>query len=141
VATIGDRRRAESDLTKSEQRAKKLSVQPLSASDRMRYLDEWRVCQARFVDDPPGALDDADSILTNIMRSRGLSGDDPDERLIDVCAAYPNHSSAFRESHDIMERHHRGTATTEDLRKAFVSYRALFDEMLGGHDEELRRAS
>ena len=141
VATLGDRRRAESELAQSELRVKKLIVQPLSASERMRFMDEWRTCQARFVDDPSGAVDDADRILKNIMRARGLSADDPEQRMVDVCAAYPHHSTAFRESHDIFMRHRRGDATTEDLRKAFVNYRSLFDEMLGGKNEELRRAS
>jgi hypothetical protein len=141
VATIGDRRRAESELALSEQRVKKLTVRPLSASDRIRFQDEWRMCQARFVDDPSGAVDDADRILNDIMRVRGLSVDNPDDRMVDVVAAYPHQASAFRDSHDILIRHHRGIATTEDLRKAFVNYRSLFDDMLGGQDEELRRAS
>ncbi|PYS36110.1 MAG: hypothetical protein DMG14_25435, partial [Acidobacteria bacterium] len=63
------------------------------------------------------------------------------DRLTDVCAAYPDQSSAYREANDIVVRHRRGDASTEDLRKAFVHFRALFDEILGGHDEELKRTA
>jgi hypothetical protein len=104
-------------------------------------MDEWRLCQARFVDDPTGAVNQADQIVTTIMRTRGYAVDDPYDRVADVCAAYPNHAGGFREANEIVVRHHRGEASTEDLRRAFVNFRALFDEMLGGQDEELKRAS
>ena len=141
ITELGSRRRAESELTQSEARAEKLKARPLNATDRTRFLEEWRLCQARFVDDPAGAVDDADRIVTVIMQTRGYTADDPYNRVVDVSAAYPNHASAFREANDIVVRHHRGNASTEDLRKAFVNFRDLFDEMLRGGDEELKRAS
>jgi hypothetical protein len=141
ISALGNRRRAESELAKSELRVEQVKVRPLSASDRMRFMEEWRLCQARFVDDPTGAVNEADQIVTNIMRTRGYAVDDPYDRVADVCAAYPDHATAFRDANEIVVRHHRGNASTEDLRRAFVNFRALFDEMLGGQDEELKRAS
>ena len=134
------RRRAESELARRERSVQK-DVRPLTASERAKFLEEWKLCQARFVDDPPGALSEADRILSDIMRTRGYAADDPYNRLTDVCAAYPDQSSAYREANDIVVRHRRGDASTEDLRKAFVHFRALFDEILGGHDEELKRTA
>jgi hypothetical protein len=49
--------------------------------------------------------------------------------------------TSYRLANEIVSRHRRGEASTEDLRKAFVHYRKLFDEVLGGYDEELKRAS
>ena len=141
VTELGNRRRAESDLARSEARVQKLKVRPLSASDRAKFLDEWRLCQARFVDDPAGAVNDADRIVTEIMRTRGYAVDDPYDRVTDVCAAYPAQAANYREANDIVIRHHRGNTSTEDLRKAFVHFRSLFDEMLVGGEQELRRAS
>jgi hypothetical protein len=141
IAERGDRRRAEAELASSEKRAEELRVRPLSPSDRTRFLAEWRLVQSRFVDDPAGAVDDADRIVTEIMRTRGYSVDDPYDRVADVSAAYPSQASAYREANDIVTRHRRGNASTEDLRTAFVRFRSLFDEMLGGQDEELKRAS
>jgi hypothetical protein len=140
VSTFG-RRRAEADLSRSEKRVEKLRTRSLSASDRARFLEEWRLCQARFVDDPVGAVEDADGILLNIMRARGYSADDPYDRITDISAAYPDHAGAYREATDIFVRHRRGDASTEDLRRAFVNYRHLFDDILGGRDEELRRVA
>jgi hypothetical protein len=141
IAERGDRRRAESELAYSEMKAEKLKVLPFSPTDRTRFLAEWRLCQSRFVDDPAGAVNDADRIVTDIMRTRGYAVDDPYDRVADVSAAYPNQASAYREASDIVIRHSRGNASTEDLRRAFVDFRSLFDEMLGGQDEELKRAS
>ena len=36
----------------------------------------------------------------------------------------------YRAGHEIALRHNRGQASTEDLRKAMVHYRSLFDELL-----------
>jgi hypothetical protein len=142
IADRGNRRMAESELTESENRARKLRVQALSSSDRMKFIEEWRLCQARFVDDPSGAVDDADDLVTTIMRTRGYAVDDPYDRVADVSAAYPNQANSYRRANDIIVRHHRGNASTEDLRRAFMDFRALFDEMLAGPEEqELRRAS
>ena len=141
VAEVGDRRRAESDLARSEARVQKVKVRPLSASDRTKFLEEWRLCQARFVDDPSGAVNDADRIVLEIMRTRGYAVDDPYDRVTDVCAAYPDQAADYREANEIVIRHHRGNASTEDLRKAFVHFRSLFDAMLVGHEDEVKRAS
>jgi hypothetical protein len=141
IAERGGRRRAESELVKSEAKAEKLKVQPLSPSERTKFLGEWRLCQARFVDDPAGAVNEADRIVTEIMRVRGYAVDDPYDRVVDVCAAYPDHAPAYREANEIVVRQPSGDASTEDLRRAFVNFRSLFDEMLGGQDEELKRAS
>jgi hypothetical protein len=141
VATFGDRRRAESELARSETRVRKLKVRALSASGRENFLDQWRLCQARFVDDPAGAVEEADRILIDIMRARGYAVDDPYVRLTDICAAYPHHASAYHEANDIMIQYRRGESSTEGLRKAFINFRSFFDEILGGQDEELKRAA
>jgi len=137
----GDRRRAEAELTEREARVQELKHRPLSSSERARLIEEWRRCQARFVDDPEGAVDDADQLLSDIMRTRGYRIEDRNDRLADLCAAYPDRASDFRQTNELFIKHRSGNASTEELRKAFVHFRTLFDEMLGGHDEELKRAS
>jgi len=134
------RRQAEAALAESEIRTAKVKTQPLSASDRARFTEEWRLCQARFVDDPPGAVDDADHILTNVMRTRGYAVDDPNDRVTDVVSAYPERADDYRRANEIIIRRHRGEASTEELRKAFMHFRSLFDEILGDYDEHKRAA-
>ena len=137
----GDQRRAETELTEREARVQKVKHQPLSSSERSRFIHEWRICQARFVDDPAGAVDDADQLLSDIMHARGYSIDDRNDRLADLCAAYPDRASDFRQTHELFIKSQSGNASTEELRKAFVHFRSLFDEMLATHDEQLKRVS
>ena len=99
------------------------------------------MCQAQFVDDPSGAVDRADQLLVDIMRMRGYAIDNPYERMMDIAAAYPNHAAKYREAGQILARHRRSEASTEELRTAFLHYRTLFDDLLGGYDEEFRKAS
>jgi hypothetical protein len=141
MAEFGDRRTAETELKRREERLRHLQLRPLSLPDRQRFTAHWMTCQARFVDDPEGALDDADRLLTDIIRARGYASDSTYDRMADISAAYPQHASRYRMAETIVARHQRGEGSTEDLRKAFVHYRELFDEILGGQDEELERAS
>jgi hypothetical protein len=143
VAEIGDQRRAESDLSRREQHIRKAKIHPLTVSDRQKFREQWRSCQARFVDDPLGAVRQADDLVTHIMRARGYSFDSHKERLDDISAAYPNHIEQCRFAEAVAKQRASTSApvSTEDLRKAFVHYRALFDEMLEVKDEEHKRAS
>ena len=141
VAETGDRRRAEAELAQREQRVRKLDIRPLSVSDRQRYSQQWMQCQAQFVDDPAGAVNAADELLTEVIRARGYAADNPYDRIADISAAYPQQAPGYRLADELQTRYRRGEGSTEDLRKAFVHYRFIFDEILGGQDEELKRAS
>jgi hypothetical protein len=141
VLGTGNRRRAEAELAQREALAKELRERPLHSSEREKFMSEWKMCQAQFVDDPSGAVERADQLLVAIMQTRGYSIDNPYERMMDIAAAYPHHASKYREAGEILSRHRRSEASTEELRTAFLHYRTLFDDLLGGYDEELRKAS
>jgi hypothetical protein len=47
----------------------------------------------------------------------------------------------LREARQVVDAHTSGRASTEDLRKALIHYRALFDELIGGKHEEFKRVS
>ena len=141
VIGIGSRRRAEAELTRRETQAKELRARPLHPADQDRFLSEWKMCQAQFVDDPAGAVDSADRLLLEIMRTRGYTVNTVPERMMDVAAAYPEHAARYREACQILERDHQHEASTEELRTAFLHFRTLFEDLLGGYDEELKQAS
>jgi hypothetical protein len=141
VAETGNRRRAEAELAHREQRVRKLDIRPLSVSDRQRYSQKWMQCQTQFVDDPEGAVEAADDLLTEVIRARGYAADNPFDRIADISAAYPQQAPSYRLADELQTRYRRGQGSTEDLRNAFVHYRDIFDEILGDHDEELKRAS
>jgi len=141
IAALGSRSRAERELAGSQLRVEKSRFHSLNPSDRMMFLYSWRLCQSQFVDDPAGALDAADSIVTNLMRMRGYAVDSPDDRQADVCAAYPKLAAPYREANEIRLRHKQGIASTRELRTAFVNLRSLFDELVGEPEVEQKQAS
>ena len=75
------------------------------------------------------------------MQTRGYPMADFDQRAADISVDHPVVVENYRAGHDIALRESRGQASTEDLRKAMVHYRALFEELLGsgGADEPLSR--
>ncbi|MGE5834140.1 MAG: hypothetical protein ACM4AI_06650 [Acidobacteriota bacterium] len=86
--------------------------------------------QSKFVDDPAAAVAEADALVGDLMHTRGYPLTDFERRVEDVSvdhAAVVNH---YREAHAIAVRHARNEASTEDLRKAIVHYRALFEDLL-----------
>jgi hypothetical protein len=130
VAEHGDRRQAESALEARERRVKELDIRSLSSSDRERFAQSWRSVQAQFVDDPGGAIQEADRLVGELMRGRGYPVGDFEERAADISVDHPHVIENYRAAHDIALRQHRAQADTEDLRKAMVHYRSLFEELL-----------
>jgi len=141
IAETGSRRAAESELARREERIHNLDIRPLSGSDKQRFRDQWVLCQTQFVDDPADAVNAADALLTDVLRARGYAADNPYDRISDITVAYPRHSTRYRSAEELVTRHRRGQGSTEDLRRAFVHYRPLFDEIFGGQDEVLKRAA
>jgi hypothetical protein len=141
VDEAGSRRDAERELQDREHRRDEFDIQPLSAAARERYANEWESVQARFVDTPEGAVRDADRLVQQAMGERGYPVDDDfDRRAADLSVDHPQVVSNFREGHALWEGYERGDGSTEDLRRAMVHYRSLFEELLTAEPvEEVRR--
>ena len=71
VGDAGDQRVAEKELVARERMRKKLDIVELSPEAREMYSEHWRTVQSSFVDDPTGAVGDADHLVTQVMRERG----------------------------------------------------------------------
>jgi hypothetical protein len=140
VEERGDRRGAERELAERERQREKLDIVPLSAESRDRYAESWRTVQTRFVDDPAGAAREADRLVTDVMRERGYPIDDFDQRAADISVDHPEVVQNYRAGHDLYLKEDRGEADTEDLRQAFVHYRALFDELLETREGAVQEA-
>ena len=56
VQESGSAARGEERLAKLEQRVERFNIHPLSSSDRSRFVEAWRLVQAKFVDAPEAAL-------------------------------------------------------------------------------------
>jgi hypothetical protein len=120
-----DRSEAEAELEGRARRRDELDVQPLSHAARERYLAEWRRVQARFVDDPAGAVSQSDALIQSVMRERGYPVEDFDQRAADVSVDHPNVIENYRAGHRLA-----GSSDTEDQRQAMVHHRALFEELV-----------
>jgi len=124
------RREAERELREREARHDELDLRPLSDAARQRYTQQWQEMQSGFVDRPQVAVADADRLITDLMRERGYPVDDFDTRSELVSVDHPDVVENYRTAHGIAVRTVEGRASTEDLRQAVISYRALFEEML-----------
>jgi hypothetical protein len=124
------RREAERDLRDRESRHDELELHPLSDASRQRYSQQWQEMQSGFVDRPQVAVADADRLITDLMRERGYPVDDFDTRSELVSVDHPDVVENYRTAHGIAVRTVEGRTSTEDLRQAVISYRALFEEML-----------
>jgi hypothetical protein len=143
VKETGDRGEAEKELRDRELRHDDLDIRPLSETARERYAEEWQGVQARFVDDPEGAVGAADSLVQQAMQERGYPTDaDFERRAADVSVDYPDVVENYREGHGLWDRYSRadGDGETEDLRQAMVHFRLLFEELLEGErvEQEVR---
>jgi hypothetical protein len=130
VNELGSRSKAERDLERREKHVQRLNIRPLAPAARDRFAEAWREDQARFVDDPKGAVIEADRLVAEVMRERGYPVADFEQRVDDISVDHPHLVQNYRAAREIVVRHKRGEASTEDLRQALVYYRALFDELL-----------
>jgi hypothetical protein len=136
VEDAGDRREGERELEARQKRVREFDIRPLSADESELYAREWKETQARFVDDPSGAITRADMLVQQVMETRGYPMGDFDQLAADVSVDHPHVVEEYRQAHAIAQRHASDGVETEDLRQAMVHYRALFDDLLGTKTNE-----
>lgn len=130
VSEHGDRTKAESELRARERRIEKLKIVPLAPAEAARFSQDWNGLQSRFVDSPKGVVMEADRLVRELMVKRGYPMGDFERRAADISVDHPALVDAYRSAQAIATRDQRGEASTEELRKAVVYYRTLFDELL-----------
>ncbi len=134
VREYGDEKVAEERLRERQKRVAGLELRALPPADRLRYAAAWREAQARFVDDPPAAIADANELIKGVMQARGYPMAHFDQRAEDISVHHPEVVQHYRAAREIAGRSERRQAGTEDLRQAMVHYRALFQELLEGDE-------
>jgi hypothetical protein len=101
-------------------------------SKRQRLVERWDACQSKFAVDPIGAVDEADRLAEELMQDPSYA------RVVNSSMTQGMH---YREATDIMDQHRLGEASIDDLRVAFIHYRAVLDAMLETRIGALKRAS
>jgi FtsZ-interacting cell division protein ZipA len=135
VDETGDRRAAEKELRDRQKQHEQLDIRPLSPESRDRYARRWQSTQTRFVDDPRGAVAEADTLVQEVMKERGYPTKDFDRRVADISVAHPDLVDKYRTADGIARASERGEASTEDMRHSVRHYRALFAELLELDDD------
>jgi hypothetical protein len=126
----GDRSKAEAELLARERRVERLKIVPLAPAEAARFSEAWRILQTRFVDNPRVTVAEADELVRDLMVKRGYPMADFEHRAADISVDHPQLVETYRAAQAIAVRDQRGEASTEELRKAVVYYRSLFDELL-----------
>ena len=111
VAEQDSRSAAERELRERERRHAELELRPLDPASRERYVRSWEEIQVRFVDEPRGAVEDADALVATVMQRLAEGFASERERL----------EAQWGRGEDI---------STEDLRVALQRYRSFFQRLL-----------
>jgi hypothetical protein len=136
LAARGDQKTAERELEERAERVEQFRLRPLARDERDQFVARWQSVQAQFVDDPSGATSEADDLVGQVMATRGYPVGDFEQRAADVSVNHPNVVEHYRAGHALALRSARGEADTEDLRQAFVHFRALFEDLLEVDDDD-----
>lgn len=139
VEAAGAPAKAEAVLEERARRVERLKLRPLSREQADSFEREWRQIQSRFVDDPNGAVEAADRLVSQVMAARGYPLDDFETRAADLSVDHPRVVENYRTARAVAIRREHGQAETEELRKAVVNYRQLFEDLLEVSDRDVRR--
>lgn len=139
VHEAGAQAKAETLLEARARRVDRLKIRPLSREQADSFAREWRQIQGKFVDDPNGAVAEADRLVAQVMAARGYPLEDFDTRAADLSVDHPRVVENYRLARAIALRRERGEAQTEELRQAVVNYRTLFEDLLEVSPGDIKR--
>ena len=124
------RRDAERRLAAVESEHEELDIRPLSEAARERYLEEWRSIEARFVNDPEDAAKAAERVVLRALEERGYpTGRDAEARAAHLAVDHPEVVERYRHGRAMLGEV-EGAEGTENLRKAMLDFRAVFEEVV-----------
>ncbi|GAA2918456.1 hypothetical protein [Kitasatospora cinereorecta] len=129
----GDTKAAEHELAERVKLHGHLEERPLSQEAREAYAGRWAAVQERFIDSPTEAVAEADALLARLARDRGFpDGAGFEEQTAALSVHHAEHVEGYRKVHTAV----RGQGGTEEMRKALIESRALFDVLLGQTPDE-----
>jgi hypothetical protein len=130
-------RKATAELTARQRRVDALGIRPLSPEQQGRYSADWATIQKRFVDAPVEAVSAADTLIWDVMRDRGYPAEDREASVEALSVHHARPLDGYRQTQNVRTE----SASTEELRSALISYRALFQDLVGtpASEEALQR--
>jgi hypothetical protein len=128
--------KAERELAARARRIARFHVRELNDADRVHFGNEWTAVQTKFVDDPAAAVSEANRLIKTLMQARGYPVEDFEHRVADLSVEHAHVVQHYRAARVLALANQEGRANTEELRQAFMHYRALFTELLAAPDIE-----
>jgi hypothetical protein len=132
----GDKRQAEDELDARLAHVNTLKIRSLTAEEVNRFALEWQKTQTEFVDEPLTALQKADRLIREVMKTRGYPVEDFEQRAADISVDYPELVTDYRGLHLIAVKEKEDEVSTEEMRQAMVHGRALFENLITQEPEE-----
>jgi hypothetical protein len=130
VQQFGSAAKAERELSARARRLERIHLHDLNDADRIHFSNAWTAVQAKFVDNPSEAVHDANQLIKTVMQARGYPMEDFEHRVADLSVDHANVVQHYRAARELAHANREGRVNTEELRQAFVHYRALFSELL-----------
>ncbi|MFB4426688.1 hypothetical protein C5F59_037080 [Streptomyces sp. QL37] len=132
----GDTAAAERELSERVKLHGSLSERPLRPEAREAYARRWAEVQEQFIDSPRDAVVEADALLAQLAHDRGFpDGDSFEEQTDALSVHHAGQVDGYRRVHTAV----RGQGGTEEMRKALIESRALFDVLLADAPAEPAR--
>ncbi|MEJ8644476.1 hypothetical protein WKI68_30535 [Streptomyces sp. MS1.HAVA.3] len=132
----GDTRAADRDLGARMKQHGSVREQPLTAGAREQYAAQWTGIQQRFVDSPQESVTAADALIARLATDRGFPGGEPfEEQLAALSVHHASHVDGYRRIHRAVD----GQESTEEMRRAVIEGRGLFDALVAEHPDDSRR--
>jgi hypothetical protein len=132
VREHGNLRAVDRELLRRKRLHDSLSLQTISAQDQEFYTTSWQHLQGGFLDDPVLALGSAEQLVAKLLDARGYPSADQNEQLSLLSVKHAKMLADYREAQLTSRRAQMDPASTstEDIRKALLHCRALFDGVL-----------
>lgn len=131
---MGDQTQAERELEERIAHVQALHIRTLTAEEMNRFTLEWQATQAEFVDEPLSTLQKADRLIREVMKAKGYPVEDFEQRAADISVDYPELVRDYRGMHRIAIK--ESEAGTEEMRKAMVHGRTLFENLMKQEPKE-----
>jgi hypothetical protein len=136
ISEMGDKRQAENELEARLDHVKSLDIRPLAAEEIDRFTNDWKTTQTEFVDEPHVAIQKADRLIREVMKTRGYPVEDFEQRAADISVDYPDLVTDYRGLHLIAVKEAEDEVSTEEMRQAMIHGRALFEDLVKQEAQE-----
>src|ERR1700690_2913215 len=113
VQQFGGRTKAEAELLKREARVARLNIVPLTPADAVRFSQAWGALQGCFIDNPAGAVAEADRLVRELMAQRGYPMCDFEHRAADISVNHAGVVATYRAAQTIAGRGPHGDGAPE----------------------------